>query len=435
MKHILIYLTLIFSTLNVYSQIFGWSEKNTGVTVSLNSVFVEYTEALACGDSGVVLRTVNTGNNWVRGAGLPSNIKLNSICGYSILSNGKCLVSGNIGTNTFVYQSTNSGLNWTQIFTQPNGHINAVWINNLGKALLLGDPVDGRWSIWKSTDYGATFDSAGLYLPQSGSETGHNNSLWINYTATKIWFGTNNSRIYYSSNFGGSWSVQNTGAVTDVYSIWFIGNETKGFAGGSTMLYTTNTGINWATVSVPGTGNIYGISGQLSEWIKGYVRGDKIFYTIIPANNYESQYTAPNGIYKHISFPNTYSGGGQLMAVRNNGGLSRYGYDFIGIKPVSSNIPDKLFLHQNYPNPFNPITKIKFEVGASTTLSNRVVRLVIYNLLGQKIETLVNQSAGSGLSPSTYEVEFDGSNLASGIYYYTLSVNDHVYTRKMVLLK
>jgi photosystem II stability/assembly factor-like uncharacterized protein len=107
----------------------------------------------------------------------------------------------------------------------------------------------------------------------------------------------------------------------------------------------------------------------------------------------------------------------------------------IGIEPISQNIPDKFELYQNYPNPFNPSSIIRFVIPPAP-LQSGDVKLIVYNALGQVVETLVNNSAGSGLNAGTYEVEFDGSNLASGVYYYSLVVeNELIDTKKMVLIK
>jgi hypothetical protein len=98
----------------------------------------------------------------------------------------------------------------------------------------------------------------------------------------------------------------------------------------------------------------------------------------------------------------------------------------IGVEPISSTIPINYRLHQNYPNPFNPTTKIKFEIPSSSHM-----RMIIYDLLGQEVTTLVNKK----LKPGTYEVTFDGSNYASGVYFYSLVADDFINTKKMLLVK
>jgi hypothetical protein len=89
-------------------------------------------------------------------------------------------------------------------------------------------------------------------------------------------------------------------------------------------------------------------------------------------------------------------------------------------------------LLQNYPNPFNPTTKIKFTVPSALATAQSVsTKLVLYNLLGQEVQTLLNKK----LLPGNYEVEFDGSNLPSGIYLYKLTCGNNSLTKKMMLLK
>ncbi|HSD63196.1 MAG TPA: phospholipase D-like domain-containing protein, partial [Ignavibacteriaceae bacterium] len=83
-------------------------------------------------------------------------------------------------------------------------------------------------------------------------------------------------------------------------------------------------------------------------------------------------------------------------------------------------------LFQNYPNPFNPITTIRFELPESER-----VELIIYDILGRKVETLYNKVAPAGI----VDVDFNAGNLASGIYIYRIKAGDFVTSKKLVLLK
>lgn len=99
---------------------------------------------------------------------------------------------------------------------------------------------------------------------------------------------------------------------------------------------------------------------------------------------------------------------------------------YVGINPISSEVPDKFSLYQNYPNPFNPVTKIKFEIS-----QNDFVNISVYDLNGRLVEELVNENISAG----TYEVNFTAKNLSSGIYFYKLKTSDVTQTKKMILLK
>lgn len=83
-------------------------------------------------------------------------------------------------------------------------------------------------------------------------------------------------------------------------------------------------------------------------------------------------------------------------------------------------------LKQNYPNPFNPVTKINFSIPKSG-----FVKINIYDETGKLIKSIVNETLNQGL----YSVDFDGSNLSSGIYFYKMETTDFTDIKKMVLLK
>jgi len=89
-------------------------------------------------------------------------------------------------------------------------------------------------------------------------------------------------------------------------------------------------------------------------------------------------------------------------------------------------IPEIFSLFQNYPNPFNPTTTIKYQIPEIS-----IVTLKVYDVLGSEVATLVNEKRLAG----TYEVEFDGNGLLSGIYFYHLRAGSFVETKKMILIK
>lgn len=98
-----------------------------------------------------------------------------------------------------------------------------------------------------------------------------------------------------------------------------------------------------------------------------------------------------------------------------------------GVQQINSNIPDEFSLHQNYPNPFNPDTKIGFDISESSS----IVKLAIFNTLGQQVSVPVNEALTAG----SYEISFDGSMLPSGVYYYRLESGSFVDMKKMVMVK
>jgi hypothetical protein len=108
-----------------------------------------------------------------------------------------------------------------------------------------------------------------------------------------------------------------------------------------------------------------------------------------------------------------------------------------GIVQQGDASPTAFSLFQNYPNPFNPSTKIKFFIPASVGTrhpdqSGQVaVSLRVYDVLGREVRTLVNEN----LQPGSYEVTFDASGLASGLYLYRLQAGAFAETKRMIVMR
>ena len=101
------------------------------------------------------------------------------------------------------------------------------------------------------------------------------------------------------------------------------------------------------------------------------------------------------------------------------------------VKTLSSNVPEKFNLSQNYPNPFNPDTKINFSIPKSGN-----VKIEIFNILGQKVRTLLDQEFNAGSYSSTWNGRNDfGKQLSSGTYFYSIETGSFRMTKKMILMK
>ncbi len=101
-------------------------------------------------------------------------------------------------------------------------------------------------------------------------------------------------------------------------------------------------------------------------------------------------------------------------------------FEYSDIVEVVVRIPTEFSLEQNYPNPFNPITKIKYQIPELS-----FVTIKVYDVLGSEVITLVNEEKPVG----SYEVEFDGKDLTSGVYFYRLQAGSFIETKKMILIK
>ena len=104
----------------------------------------------------------------------------------------------------------------------------------------------------------------------------------------------------------------------------------------------------------------------------------------------------------------------------------KYSGTTTGVKNNAGVVPSGFSLSQNYPNPFNPSTKINFSIPQSNFVS-----LKVFNGIGEEVEELVNQN----LSPGNYSIDFNASNLSSGVYFYRLNTDGFVQLKKMLLIK
>ena len=111
---------------------------------------------------------------------------------------------------------------------------------------------------------------------------------------------------------------------------------------------------------------------------------------------------------------------GAVINTTNSGG------GFIGIEPISGNVPEKFSLSQNYPNPFNPTTNIKLQIAKTG-----FVKLTVFDVNGRETALLVNEQLNAG----EYNVDFNASGLTSGVYFYRLETTGFTDVKKMILVK
>ncbi len=116
------------------------------------------------------------------------------------------------------------------------------------------------------------------------------------------------------------------------------------------------------------------------------------------------------------SFP-----GGEIRGQLRTGSIM-----ITSVAPVSSTVPEQFRVSQNYPNPFNPATTVRVDMPQAGQL-----KLMVYDILGKEVQTLVNENLQSG----SYDVKWNATNFASGVYYYTATTGNVVVTKKMILMR
>jgi photosystem II stability/assembly factor-like uncharacterized protein len=218
-------------------------------------------------------------------------------------------------------------------------------------------------------------------------------------------------RILKTVDGGATWYKTNSGTQEKIYSIGFI-NDHEGWVGTENGLrYTKDTGETWRGVPLRYS------HGQVHQLLfddagNGYAYGNEWYYNINHSGIFE--WTTKNA-------PRSYA---HLLRMLNNS---------VSIQEhkTKSNIPTSIQLSQNYPNPFNATTRIDYylpEVG--------IVVLKIYNIQGQLVRTLMNQSIKSGQHSVIWDGRSDkGSMVSSGMYICQLQCNNQIKNRKLLLLK
>jgi hypothetical protein len=191
------------------------------------------------------------------------------------------------------------------------------------------------------------------------------------------------------------------------------------------------------------TGDTVGISfcigsstKYLSSEVIGYDPGSGLsgyWETGSGTANYESGSYVRNGDYNGICIDPKYTGSVWTvgMVTKSGGwgtgiGLVDWNPNTSGINNISGLTPSKYNLYQNYPNPFNPSTTISFDLPV-----DGFIKLTVYDVTGKEIVVLANEFRHSG----THDINFNASNLSSGVYYFKLTAGDYSETKKMILNK
>ena len=338
----------------------------------------ENNDIFAGSSSEGIYRTTNGGFSW---QSINTGLENSGI--YSILTN----TVGNIylGTGGGVYRSTNNGESWHKRGFN-NSKIECFAIDSSNN-LLIGvydftNPLEPKANLFRSTNEGLnwqnlfeTYNISAVHV----SKNGHY------YVATGY-------SIYQSSDNGQNWSQ--SAVPNQIYTI-SSNADNHLFIGTNNGVYrSTDQGISW---------------NELSTGLPNSVRN-------IPCLSFDSQ----GFIYIGVTNFTMYKSIESTTSVEDN------------INQIND-----FLLQQNYPNPFNPSTRIQYAISNLPTgqAGTQFVTLIVYDLLGREVTTLVNEEKPAG----SYNVEFNLESSieypSSGVFFYRLQAGNYVETRKMILLK
>jgi len=333
-------------------------------------------------------------------------------------------------TTDKVIRTTDYGVTWSTILSQNfSNYGQPLEIDQNNPSTFYFAPDGG--GFYKSTDVGATFtEISGMYAFRSPCD------IMVMYDSSNVIFvadgvtGSGLGQIYKSGNGGLNWTLVHTNpSSSEIPSMSnSVFDKSTMYAtnwSGGNVYKTTNFGDNWALLR----------TNVSSGWGSDVCREDPTLVltgsygspTFLSTNNGVnfSTYTCTGGAGAGIIVPDR----GFLINMMT-GGLFKMSFNYSVITEIKetiiSEIPKSFNLYQNYPNPFNPTTMIKFDLPKSG-----VVKLSVYDNLGKEIQSIINGYRNSG----SYEINFDGSKLSTGVYFYRITTNEISETKRMLLIK
>ena len=403
----------------------GWYQQPLPVNDQINDIYFINAETgwivtngrFNTNDTAYIMKTTDGGTSWVI-----QKSRLEELNAVQFLDANTGFAGGGVNGTVMasIYKTTNGGTNWTDL-------------NNLGGTRVNDMAFVSKDTGWISFEGGLTSfilktENGGLNWSQQYTQSEHLGKIFMLNKDTG-WFTTQsaNGQLYRTTNGGMNWGLLYTFPNT-ILSFCFT-NFTNGYIGGisPTIQYTTNGGLNWAVSN----GEIGGYSISFINDSIGFAGGGSVPLRILKTTDYgriwyyQNAPATPNisiAVLKNDT-SNVWAGRQILIHTTDGGGQL-----YLGVEQISTEIPEEYKLYQNYPNPFNPITRIKYSLKQRT--SN--VKLIIYDLTGRQKYNFVYTDQNAG----TYETELDATGMASGVYFYLLSVNDKVIdTKKLMLIK
>ena len=431
----------------VKSQV--WSPFGAGTNGRINATIVYGSGLIVAGTfSNAGGQNMNrialwNGTSWLPlGIGMNDDVNALAIYNGYLIAAGKFTAAGGVSANRIAVWN---GSIWTTLGNGFDGQVNALAVYSTelyagGSFLNSGSTPVARIAKWNGASWlavGTGFDNdvnalatLSSYLIAGGSFLNANSPV----KRIAQWNGT----LWFPLGLG-----IDDGAVFVLrsYNTQIAVGGTFTTLGGTTVNRIARwNGTSWAQIGSGFSGGVYSL---YANGILLYAGGTFDFADFLPASKVAlfngtswsaigggvsgsgAVVNAVNGFGGNVVFAGIFNTAGSTPA--NN--IATWGNP-LGIKPIDGVIPKEFIMGQNYPNPFNPVTKIKFGIPNS---NNRVVniRIDIYDALGSKAATIVNDN----LSPGNYEVEFNAEGFASGMYFYKLSAGGFTETKRMIILK
>jgi photosystem II stability/assembly factor-like uncharacterized protein len=421
-------LSLILTTLTL-AQV-GWIQQSSGIPCALGSVYFVnenkgWAVSGACPSGGLIMKTTDAGLHWIWN----TNTNLFSI---TFINNNTGWTVGGDFNGGIIMKTANGGTNWSTVFEIEGYGFNSVSFvdENIGY-VAGGQWTPYRWgTVFKTTNGGNDWF---ITIPYPYSTEAFLNSVFF-INQNLGWAVGENGVIRKTTNGGNDWNLQSLSG--DYFTTVFFIDESTGWVVGhqspnGIILKTTNGGTNWIDISPNIVSDKYVGGVYFLDAFTGWVVGNDglVIKTIDGGDSWDIQNSGTYVNLYAVHFIDSCKG----WAVGSNGTILHTTNGGVTFIEEINEAPPKFSIEQNYPNPFNPTTKIKFGIPSveSHPDASLPVTLKVYDVLGNEVVTLVNEEK----QPGTYEIQFDGMNLPSGIYFYQLRAGTFVESKKMILIK
>lgn len=362
--------------------------------------------------SGYIYKRTGNNPNWVHVNPL---VYSGAVWAIETHPNGTLLA----GTVTGVYIGTNNGTAWT-LSTLQYKDVRTIRIDALGNVFA------GTWGqgMYVSNNCGLTWTQSntglGTHLIVTGITVTANNTVFV---------GTFDGGVFKSVDHGASWVSQ----IVGYNYIWAMASNSNGdiFAGtyGDGLYRSTNGGTSWTKTSFPGT-YVYELRIDAADNVFGASYSGGVFASTDNGNTWSSIGMGGFGLSSLLIVSNGSTpdgmGTGKIYTGTANGSIYMAVSGVTDVKSEKTEIPTQFSLSQNYPNPFNPSTRINVSIP-----KDGFYEVSVFSITGE----LVAKLAAEQLTAGVHSLDFNASNLPSGIYIYRLTGNDVSITKKMTLMK
>jgi photosystem II stability/assembly factor-like uncharacterized protein len=431
-RFIFLFSLLCLLTFFLHGQQYGWREIARPTTQGLSSV--AFTDSL----HGVVgtyaspgyFYTVDGGNTW-----LPGSISLHFVP--NAISMGhlqRGWLAGWSGSFAGIAMTTNGGVTWNEQRYVINRQYYGTSAQSSVRNTTTGKNINAfpdTGILVRTTNAGSTWNERTIADTITRlNKVQFVDSLhgWI--TASYLPSGDFQDKyaILRSVNGGTTWSLHPT---PQEFSAFCFLDTLHGWGTSYTfdIFRTTDGGKTWDSMyAYPGDIGTSAIS--FVDSANGWLFGDRFYQGAIRETIFRTTDGGYNWVEESVGLSEALQDGLMLdrfhgWAVAFDGRVLAYGVMTSVVEQLPG-VPISFSLRQNYPNPFNPSTTIEYDIVHGDDVS-----LTIYDVLGKKVSTVVNQWQ----EPGRYRVEFDGSSLPSGAYYYTLKTSSLSASKQMLLIK